>query len=146
MRHIAHADGRAVGLRNRHLAARREFGAVKELIRHARPQFDIGPKLVRILAGVGFVGERRKAPGPHLQARRHLVVGDADDALFVVVVDHAPEISALHVRRRIGDAHRRPVPEVAQSFETAPALARARIAAGQIGRPVRRAVGLRSAR
>ncbi len=58
------------------------------------------------------------------------------------MVDHAPEIPALHIRRRIRDAHRRPVPEVAQVFEAALAQAQALVAVGQAGRPVGRAVGL----
>src|SRR3984893_5916587 len=48
---------------------------------------------------------------------------------------HAPEIPALHIGRRERDTHRRPVLEVAQLFETAPAHARALVAIGQIGRP-----------
>src|SRR5205085_11180348 len=39
-------------------------------------------------------------------------------------------------------AHRRPIPEVAQLFEAAPARTQALVATGQVGRPGGRAVGL----
>src|SRR6185437_11075370 len=141
IRHIAHADGWTIGFRDRHFAERGKAGLVKEPVGHAGPQLDIRLRLVRLLARDGIVRERRKSPGPHLQAARDRVVGDADDALFIVVVDHAPEIAALHVRRRIGDAHGRPVLEIAQLFKTAPAGTHALIALGQVFRPARRRVG-----
>src|SRR5712675_3098061 len=78
MRHVAHADGRAVGLRNRHFAQCGKAGAVEKLVRHARPQFDVRSRFVRLLAWVGFVRKRRKSPRPHFQARRDRIVGDAD--------------------------------------------------------------------
>ena len=115
---------------------------MEKLVRHARPQFDVRPRFVRVLARVGFIRKRRKSPRPHLQAPRNRIVGDADDSLLVVVVDHAPKIAALHIGRRVRDAHRRPVTEVAQFFKTAPARACALVAARQIARPGRRAVGL----
>ena len=122
MRHVAHADDRAVGFRKRHFAKCGKLSAVIKLVRYPRPQFDVGLLFLRFFAWVGLVGKRRKSPRPHFQSPGDPIVGDTNDSLFVVVVDHAPEIRPSHIGRCVGDAHRRPVLEVAQFVETAPAL------------------------
>jgi len=148
MRHVAHA--RRVGLQSprQHFRSMRESGAGWKKTGPTRP-----PTIRR----TGRCGPRapcadrsrrpiRKSPRPHLQSPASPICRRADDAFFIIVVDHAPEITAVMFGRRIGRC-----PWSASSLSSAASrndiCPRLRFVAGRrYCRPARRGVGRQSER